>query len=100
VNAFHATYTRLINNRAVSPQMPNLVSLGSNMFNAYPNFIDLTVSNKFTVGGGSNAPATFTRNTFQVADDMDLIRGRHHIIFGAEAIAMQMDEINISVATV
>ena len=98
VNAFHATFTRLINNRAVSQQMPSLVSLGSNMFNAYPHFIDLTVSNKFAVGGGSNAPATFTRNTFQVADDVDLIRGRHHIIFGVEAIAMQMDEINISVA--
>jgi hypothetical protein len=98
VNAFHATYTRLINNRAVSPQMPNLVSLGANMFNAYPHFIDLTVSNKFTVGGGSNAPATFVRNTFQFADDVDLIRGRHHIILGLEAIAMQMDEINISLA--
>ena len=45
--------------------MPNLVSLGSNMFNAYPHFMDFTVSNKFTVGGGSNAPATFTRNTYQ-----------------------------------
>ena len=98
VNSFHATFTRLINNRAVSPQMPNLVSLGSSMFNAYPHFIDLTVSNKFTVGGGSNAPATFARNTFQYADDIDLIRGRHHIIFGVETILMQMDEINISVA--
>ena len=28
VNALHLTYTRLINNRAVSRQMPNLVSLG------------------------------------------------------------------------
>lgn len=98
VNSAHLTYTRLINNRAVSPQMPNLVSLGSNMFNAYPHFIDLTVSNKFTVGGGSNAPATFVRNSTQVSDDVDLIRGRHHIILGVEAIAMQMDEINISVA--
>ncbi|HWB83033.1 MAG TPA: carboxypeptidase-like regulatory domain-containing protein [Bryobacteraceae bacterium] len=98
VNAFHATYNRLINNRAVSPQMPNLVSLGSSMFNAYPHFIDLTVSNKFTVGGGSNAPATFTRNTYQISDDVDLIRGRHHIIFGGEAMDMRMEEVNISVA--
>jgi hypothetical protein len=98
VNAFHATYTRLINNRAVSPEMPNIVTLGSNMFNAYPHFIDLTVNNKFSVGGGSNAPATFARNTFQFADDVDLIRGRHHIIVGLEYIAMQMDEINISIA--
>jgi hypothetical protein len=98
VNSFHATYTRLINNRAVSPQMPNLVSLGSNMFNAYPHFIDLTVTNKFTVGGGSNAPATFVRNTYQLADDVDLIRGRHHIMFGLEAIAMQMNEVNVSLS--
>jgi hypothetical protein len=98
VNSVHLTYSRLINNRAVSPQMPNLVSLGANMFNAYPHFIDLSVSNKFTVGGGSNAPATFVRNSFQVADDVDLIRGRHHIILGVEAMAMQMDEINISLA--
>lgn len=68
------------------------------MFNAYPHFIDLTVSNRFVVGGGSNAPATFVRNTFQYADDMDLIRGRHHIMFGAEMLAMQMDEVNIGIA--
>ena len=98
VNAFHATYTRLVNNRATSPDMPNLVSLGTNMFNASPHFIDLTVSTKFTVGGGSNAPAVFARNTFQYSDDMDLIRGRHHIMFGAEILRMQMDEVNIGIA--
>ena len=97
VNAFHATYTRLVNNRATSPDMPNLVSLGTNMFNASPHFIDLTVSTKFTVGGGSNAPAVFARNTFQYSDDMDLIRGRHHIMFGAEMLRMQMDEVNIGI---
>jgi len=97
VNAFHATYTRLVNNRAVSPQMPNLVTLGSSMFNGYPHFIDLTVTNKFTVGGGSNAPATFTRNTYQLSDDIDLIRGRHHMIFGAELMQMRMEEVNVNV---
>ena len=97
VNALHLTYNRLVNNRAVSPQMPNLVSLGSQMFNGYPHFIDLTVSNKFTVGGGSNAPATFTRNTYQLSDDVDLIRGRHHFIFGAEAMQMRMEEVNVNV---
>lgn len=98
VNAFHGTYHRLINNRAVSPDMPNLVALGSNMFNAYPHFMDFTVSGKFTVGGGSNAPATFTRNTYHVSDDIDLVRGRHHVTFGLEYIAMQMEEVNISIA--
>jgi hypothetical protein len=97
VNALHLTYNRLVNNRAVSPQMPNLVSLGSNMFNGYAHFIDLTVSNKFTVGGGSNAPATFTRNTYQLSDDVDLIRGRHHVILGAEVMQMRMEEVNTNV---
>ena len=97
VNALHLTYNRLINNRAVSPQIPNIVSLGSNMFNGYPHFIDLGVTNKFAVGGGSNAPATFTRNTYQISDDIDLIRGRHHIILGAEVMQMRMLEVNINV---
>jgi len=96
INAFHATYARLITNRAVSPQMPNVAQLGSNITQFYPHFIDLSVSNHFSVGGGSNAPATFARNQFQYADDVDLIRGAHHITFGAEALFLQMDEVNIS----
>jgi Carboxypeptidase regulatory-like domain len=98
VNSFHFTYTRLVNNRTVSGQTPSLAVLGSDIYNPNPNFIDLSVSSKFTVGGGSNAPATFVRNSFQLADDVDLIRGRHHIIFGIEYIAMQMDEININLS--
>ena len=76
--------------------MPNLVSLGVNMFNSYPHFMDLTVSSKFSVGGGSNAPSVFTRNQYHMSDDIDMIRGRHHIIFGFEMLALQMDEVNIS----
>jgi len=96
VNAFHATFTRLINNRAVSQDMPNVVGLGVNMFNFYPHFVDLGVSNHFSIGGGSNAPAVFVRNQFQYADDIDIIRGRHHITLGVEAMTIQMNEVNIS----
>jgi hypothetical protein len=96
VNSFHATYSRLANNRQNPSTMPNPVSLGVNMYDSYPSFINLSVSGKFSVGGGSNAPANFIRNTFQFADDIDLIRGRHHITLGGEVIVMQMDEINIA----
>jgi hypothetical protein len=58
--------------------------------------VDLGVSNHFSIGGGSNAPAVFARNQFQYADDIDLIRGRHHFTLGAEFMAIQMDEVNIS----
>src|SRR5262249_25720572 len=49
-------------------------------------------------GGGSNAPAKFIRNQWQVADDADWISGRHHFSFGGEFIAGQMDENNIQYA--
>ena len=98
VNAFHATYSRLFTNRTVSQQMPDLSQFGSNVYQAYPHFVDLVVSNYFSIGGGSNAPATFGRNQFQYSDDMDIIRGAHHIIFGGEILALQMDEANISLA--
>jgi len=62
------------------------------MYNATTNFIDLAVSNHFSVGGGSNAPASFIRNQWQVADDIDWIKGRHHLSIGAEYITGQMDE--------
>jgi Carboxypeptidase regulatory-like domain len=96
VNAFHATFARLAISRAVSQQMPDPVSLGVNMYNVYPHFVDLTVTNKFTIGGGSNAPSVFVRNQFQYADDIDIIRGHHHMMFGFEMLALQMDETNVA----
>jgi Carboxypeptidase regulatory-like domain len=97
-NAVHATAARLFMNRSVSPNMPNPVALGANMTNVDPHFIDLTVTNFFAVGGGSNAPALFGRNQFQGADDLDIVRGRHHLSFGVDYMAIQMDINNISVA--
>ena len=40
----------------------------------------------------------FGRNQFQAADDLDFVRGRHHISFGVDYMAIQMDINNISVA--
>ena len=98
INAFHVGYSRLAIDRAVSPDIPSPVGVGVNMFNAYPNFIDLSVSDHFSMGGGSNAPASFIRNQWQWADDMDWIRSHNHLSFGAEAIAIQMDEVNVQLS--
>lgn len=95
VNAFHATFARLAINRDTSPDMPSPVKIGVNMFNASPHFMDLSVTSHFSMGGGSNAPAYFIRNQYQYADDLDMMRGRQHLTFGAEFIAIQMNEVNI-----
>lgn len=94
VNAFHYTYSRLAVHRSNPSTMPNPVGLGVNMYNGSPNYLEVAVSNYFTVGGGSNAAASFIRNQFQWADDVDWIKGRNHYVFGGEGIANQMDEVN------
>ena len=94
VNALHATYSREINNRTPPSGMPTPVELGVNMFNAIPHYIDLSVTNSFAMGGGSNAPSYFARDQFQLADDLDMVRGRHHFVFGGEAIVLHMNSVN------
>jgi hypothetical protein len=96
VNAFHATLNRLAINRAEPATMPSPVSVGVNMYNNFPHYIDVSVTNHFAMGGGSNAPAYFMRNQYNYTDDFDVVRGRHHLSFGAEIMAIQMQTRNIS----
>lgn len=98
LNAIHLGFVRLAVHRAQSPGMPSPNALGVNMYNPVNNYTDLTVQGYFTVGGSSNAPASFIRNQWQVADDIDLIKGRHHMSFGGEWISGQMDENNLQFA--
>jgi Carboxypeptidase regulatory-like domain len=98
LNSLHLGFVRLAVNRKQPAGMPSPTTLGVNMYNATKDFTDLAVSNHFSVGGGSNAPASFIRNQWQIADDIDWIRGRHHISAGAEYIYGQMDENNLQFA--
>jgi hypothetical protein len=98
VNNLHFTFSRLAVHRSNPSTMPSPQGLGVNMYNAVPNFISVAVTNYFTVGGGSNAPAKFIRNQWQYADDVDWIRGHNHYSFGTEGIWGQMDQNNIGTA--
>ncbi len=94
LNAFHLTFSRLAVHRSNPESMPSPVKLGVNMYNGSPNYLQLSVSSYFSVGGGSNATAKFIRNQWQWSDDIDWIRGSNHYSFGGEFIANQMDEVN------
>jgi Carboxypeptidase regulatory-like domain len=98
LNSVHVGFVRLAVNRHQPSGMPSPSTLGVNMYNATKDFTDLAVSNHFSVGGGSNAPASFIRNQWQGADDIDWIKGRHHLSFGGEYIFGQMDENNLQYA--
>jgi len=95
INAFHVTYSRLAVNRGVAAGIPNPVSVGVKMANIHPGYIDLSVSNHFSMGGGSNAPSLFHRNQWGWSDDIDWTRNPHHFSFGVVLIPVQMNERNV-----
>jgi len=95
VNSMHFTYSRLSVNRSNPSAMPSPAALGVNMYDEVPNFMYLSVSNYFNVGGSSNAPARFIRNQYQWSDDSDWIHGRQHFSFGVENIIGQMYTNNV-----
>jgi hypothetical protein len=95
INSMHFTYSRLSVNRFNPSSMPSPAALGVKMYDEVPNFMYLSVSNYFNVGGGSNAPSRFIRNQYQWSDDTDWIRGKHHFSFGVENIIGQMYTNNV-----
>src|ERR1017187_3294377 len=98
VNSFHATFDRRRNNRASAANLFSPVDLGVNMFINYPHYTQLSVSNYtgggFNVGCGTCAFANFNINTYQVADDFTIIRGRHQIAFGFDGRKDQFNSFN------
>jgi len=89
LNSAHVTLTRRRDNRGVDPRDINPATLGVNMTPTIPNFLLLSITGYFGVGCGTCAPGHFNVNTWQGADDMDWIRGRHHFAFGGEYIHTQ-----------
>jgi hypothetical protein len=69
--------------------------LGSNMYSAVPNFLLISgMTGGFTTYCGTCAPGHFNLNSYQLADDVDLIRGNHQIAFGVNFIRIQNNTIS------
>jgi len=95
LNAFHVTFNRIRDNRGPTDVPINWTLLGSNMYSAVPNFLLISsMSGGFTTFCGTCAPGHFNFNGYQVADDVDLIRGRHQIGFGFNLIRVQNNTIS------
>jgi ribosome maturation factor RimP len=98
VNSFHATFDRRRDNRAGAQNLFSPADLGVNMFLNTKNFSDINVSSYsgggFSVGCGSCALADFDVNTYQLADDYSIIRGKHQIGFGFDGRKDQFNSYN------
>ena len=98
VNSFHATFDRRRNNRASAANLFSPVDLGVNMFINYPHYTQLSVSGYsgggFNVGCGTCAFSNFNINTYQLADDFTIMRGKHQIAFGFHGRKDQFNSFN------
>jgi hypothetical protein len=93
VNSAHITLSRRRNNRGYAPDAINAGTLGVNAFQAVPNGLYVTVTNKFTMGGGGNSVSHFNDNFLAVEDLVTMLRGKHQIVLGG---AIVHNQLNIS----
>jgi Carboxypeptidase regulatory-like domain len=89
LNSFHATFDRRRDNRGAASTDISPTTLGINMTAPLPNFVFFTVSNYFSVGCGTCSPGYFNANTYQVSDDVNLVRGKNEIAFGGDFRRLQ-----------
>ncbi len=94
LNSFHFTFNRRRDNRGPTDVPINPTLLGVNMYSAVPNFLLMTVTNYFSTFCGTCAPGHFNVTSQQVADDVDLIRGKHEIAFGFNFLRVQNNTIS------
>ncbi len=94
VNSAHATILRRVNNRGFALNDINAATLGVNDYQGEPAGLYLTVTNKFTVGGGTNSLSHFNDNTLAISDDLTLVRGKHQLVVGGEWVANQLNIAN------
>ena len=94
VNSTHLTLSRRRNNRGFAASDINANNLGVDVYQYVPNGLYLAVSNKFTVGGGTNSVSHFNDNFLAIEDDFTYLRGKHQLVFGGELVHNQLNISN------
>src|SRR6185436_7133672 len=75
LNALHITINRTLNDRPLPPCF-SATDLGSKVFSLVPGYVGVSVTgNGFSVGFGATNPGYFNSKSFQIADDLDIVRG-------------------------
>ena len=92
VNTFHATGTRRRINRGPAPGGINAATIGVNMWVPSGPSLGIVTSKWSSYQGGVGAH--FDDNLFSFADDVNLVRGKHQIVFGGEYNRNQLNIIN------
>ncbi|MEP6537489.1 MAG: carboxypeptidase regulatory-like domain-containing protein [Bryobacteraceae bacterium] len=94
LNTFHVGFNRRRDDRGPTPIPINPTLLGVDMYSAVPNFLLLSVTGGFSTFCGTCAPGHFNVTSYQLADDVDVIRGRHGMAFGANLVRVQNNTVS------
>ncbi|MBV9266936.1 MAG: TonB-dependent receptor [Acidobacteriaceae bacterium] len=95
VNSFHLGFNRIRDNRGPTNFPINWTDLGSQMYSAVPNFLLISnMTGGFTTYCGTCAPGHFNISSYQIADDLDLVRGRHQLAFGFNLVRIQNNTVS------
>ena len=65
--------------------------LGSNVYSYRPGEMVLTIDGGFDISAGTATTGIFQTNTYQVSDDLSMVRGDHQLSFGANIAYWKMD---------
>src|SRR6185436_427538 len=85
---------KTLNDRPLPPFF-SATDLGSKVTSLVPQYIGINVTgNGFAVGNGGTNPGFFNSNGFQIADDLDLVRGAHQLSIGANWIHSRIETVN------
>src|SRR4029077_6522747 len=92
----HLTVGRRRNDRGTNPNGINAAALGvKDFYQVTKNFLQLAVNNGgFSAGCGTCALGRFPITSFQAADDVDILRGKHQIAFGVDYIRTRQVQEN------
>jgi hypothetical protein len=94
INSLHVTFNRTLNDRPL-PEYFSATDLGSKIVSPLKGYVGINVTgNGFSVGNGGTNPGFFNSKSFQIADDIDIIRGKHQISAGFNVIKTKIETVN------
>jgi hypothetical protein len=94
LNSLHITINRTLNDRPM-PEYFSATDLGSKIFSLVKGYVGINVSgNGFSIGNGGTNPGYFNSTGFQIADDVDVVRGNHQLSIGGNWIHSRIETLN------
>ena len=93
INAFHVTYNKTLNDRPL-PEYFSPADLGSASTARSPATWASPSRTASTSAPARTNPGYFDSDSFQIANDVDIVRGRHQVSFGANWIRTKIETLN------